>query len=127
MSMQHTHFTDIAAPAFNPRLADEKARKRLGLYDTKLRDHHVALRGRFQNHGAEHLSDAEMLELLLLHASPRKDTRPTAKKVLSKRACSGYSTPRSAHRRQRDPRFETGVQRVKALGESAYRTSPFDL
>jgi DNA repair protein RadC len=83
MSMQHTQFTDIAAPAFNPRLADEKARKRLGLYDTKLRDHHVALRGRFQNHGAEHLSDAEMLELLLLHASPRKDTRPTAKKVLS--------------------------------------------
>ena len=83
MSIQHTHFTDITAPAFDPRSADRNTRKRLGLYDGKLRDHHVALRSRFQNSGADTLSDTEMLELLLLHATPRKDTRPNAEKVLA--------------------------------------------
>ena len=83
MSIQHTHFTDITAPAFNPRIADQTARKRLGLYDSELRDHHIALRGRFQTFGADGLSDAEMLELLLLQAPPRKDTRESAKKVLA--------------------------------------------
>jgi len=83
MSIQHTQFNDIAPAAFNPRLADRKSRKRLGLYDGTLRDHHVALRGRFQSHGAETLSDTEMLELLLMHASPRQDTRPIAAKLLA--------------------------------------------
>ena len=83
MSIQHTQFTDISTPAFSSRLADKMGRDRLGLYDSKLRDHHVALRERFQDHGAERLSDAEMLELLLLHASPRKDTRPIAQKILA--------------------------------------------
>lgn len=83
MSIQNTHFTDVAAPAFNPRIADKTGRQRLGLYDSKLRDKHVALRAKFQTHGADHLSDAEMLELLLLHSSPRKDTAPIAQKVLS--------------------------------------------
>jgi len=83
MSIQHTQFTDITAPAFNPRHADKVGRKRLGLYDSKLRDHHIALRGRFQDHGTEHLSDAEMLELLLLKSTPRSDTRPLVTKTLA--------------------------------------------
>lgn len=83
MSIQHTQFTDIAAPAFNPRQADKFNRKRLGLYDSKVRDRHVDLRTRFQSHGADNLSDAEMLELMLLHSSPRKDTQPTAKKLIA--------------------------------------------
>jgi len=83
MSIQHTQFTDITAPAFNPRHADKVGRKRLGLYDSKLRDHHIALRGRFQDHGTEHLSDAEMLELLLLKSTPRSDTRPLVTKTLT--------------------------------------------
>lgn len=83
MSIQNTQFTDIAAPAFDPRLADKTGRQRLGLYDSKLRDRHLDLRERFQTHGAEHLSDADMLELLLLHSSPRKDTRPIAQNILT--------------------------------------------
>ena len=82
MSIQHTQFTDIAAPAFDPRSADRTSRKRLGLYDSKLRDRHIDLRARFQQHGVENLNDAEVLELLLLQSSPRKDMQPVALKVL---------------------------------------------
>lgn len=82
MSIQHTHFTDITAPAFDPRSADKTARKRLGLFDSKLRDRHVALRARFQERDADQLSDAEMLELMLLSSAPRKDTEPLARKLM---------------------------------------------
>ncbi|WP_293447303.1 DNA repair protein RadC [Planktotalea sp.] len=83
MSIQQTHFTDTPAPHFDHRKADKTSRRRLGLYETQKRDRHMGLRARFQNHGADHLSDAEMLELMLLHSSPRKDTQPLAKKVLA--------------------------------------------
>lgn len=83
MSIQHTQFTDIATPPFNARTADRTGRKRLGLYDSTLRDRHINLRSRFQEHGAEHLSDLEMLELILLQSMPRKDTRPQARALLA--------------------------------------------
>jgi DNA repair protein RadC len=83
MSIQHTHFTDTPAPIFDARNADKTSRRQLGLYETDVRDRHMELRERFQSHGADFLSDAEMLELMLLHSSPRKDTRPLAKKILA--------------------------------------------
>ena len=82
MSIQRTHFTDVSAPPFNPRSADKIGRSRLGLPDRKLRDRHINLRARFQEHGADQLSDADMLELILLNAMPRKDTRPIARDLL---------------------------------------------
>lgn len=82
MSYQQTHFTDIAAPAFDSRKADRKTRKRLGLYDSAIRDRHIALRERLQKLGPEQLDDAEMLELLLLNSSPRKDMQPLAEDTL---------------------------------------------
>ncbi|MGH1576056.1 RadC family protein [Planktotalea sp.] len=83
MSIQNTHFTDVATPAFDPRTADRKSRRRLGLIDSKLRDRHIEIRTRFQNHGADHLDDAELLELMLLHSSPRKDTKPMAHELIA--------------------------------------------
>ncbi|MGB7319523.1 MAG: DNA repair protein RadC [Planktotalea sp.] len=83
MSIQHTHFTDVSAPVFDPRGADKTARRRLGLLDKSLRERHIKLRERFRDRGGEDLSDAEMLELILLQSMPRKDTRPLANKLLS--------------------------------------------
>ncbi len=83
MSIQHTHFTDISAPPFNPRAADKTGRKRLGLPDKKLRERHINLRSRFQEQGADDLNDAEMLELILLNSTPRKDTRIMALDLLA--------------------------------------------
>ena len=42
MSIQHTQFSNISAPAFSLRLADKTGRERLGLSDSNLRDKHVA-------------------------------------------------------------------------------------
>ncbi|MEP5153759.1 DNA repair protein RadC [Planktotalea sp.] len=82
MSIQHTHFADVSAPAFDPRSADKTSRKRLGLFDKKLRERHLKLRARLQENGAERLSDADLLELILLKTSPNKDTRPIARQLL---------------------------------------------
>ena len=83
MSIQHTHFTDVSAPAFDLRPASKEGRKRLGLFDARIRDRHIKLRARFRDQEAEHLSDAELLELVLLPSMPRKDTRPFARQLLA--------------------------------------------
>lgn len=82
MSIQHTHFTDIASPKFDPRRADTVGRKRLKLPARKLLDRHIDLRTRFRNHGGDQISDAHLLELVLLQSAPRVDAQPIAAKVL---------------------------------------------
>lgn len=83
MSIQHPQFSDITAPVFDGRSMDRTARRRLGAYDPKLRERHLALRSRFAEHGAKTLGDEELLELLLLRSLPRRDTRPLAKTLLA--------------------------------------------
>ena len=82
MSIQHTQFTDVTAPTFDARRAEASSRQRLRLLDSALRDRRIALRARFQDHGGDHLNDAEILELIMLASSPRKDTEPLARKLL---------------------------------------------
>ncbi len=46
--------------------------------------HRKRLRERFLKGGADALPDYEMLELLLFHAIPRRDTKPIAKALLKR-------------------------------------------
>ena len=46
--------------------------------------HRQRLRERFQNGGAEAVPDYELLEMILFRAFPRIDTKPIAKKLLTK-------------------------------------------
>jgi DNA repair protein RadC len=47
-------------------------------------DHRARLRQRFEDAGANALSDYELLELLLFRTIPRQDTKPLAKALLAK-------------------------------------------
>lgn len=82
MTVQQKHFTDINAAPFDARALVKNSKKRLPLYDAKLRDRHVALRERCATLGAEKLSDKDMLELLLLRSTPREDTGALAQSML---------------------------------------------
>ena len=75
MSFEHTRLTQPQLPFHTPR-------REGGLYDTALRNHHIELRRKFSDAGADALSDVDMLELLLLHSAPRKDTRPLAQTLI---------------------------------------------
>jgi len=46
--------------------------------------HRERLKARFQDAGADALADYELLELLLFHALPRRDTKPIAKALLAR-------------------------------------------
>lgn len=46
--------------------------------------HRERLRKRFREGGAEPLPDYELLELILFRATPRRDTKPLAKAILSR-------------------------------------------
>lgn len=46
--------------------------------------HRARLRARFRQHGEATLQDYELLELLLMYAIPRRDTKVLAKKPLER-------------------------------------------
>lgn len=75
MSIEHTHLSQ-------PQLPFAKPDRTHPVYDAELRDRHIELRQRFTQAGAHALSDADLLELLLLHSAPRTDTKPLANTLL---------------------------------------------
>jgi DNA repair protein RadC len=83
MSIQN-HFSDVPAARLTDGFPQAAPHRRLGLYESALRDRHVDLRKRFCDCGAQAMTDAELLELILLRTAPRTDTRANAKSLLER-------------------------------------------
>lgn len=83
MSIQNTQFTDENGKTFSTRVADRASRRRLGLFDPDLRARNIELRERFADTDGDTLSDAEMLELVLMRGMPYDDCKPLALELLA--------------------------------------------
>jgi len=82
MSIQSTQFTDIASPPFDPRYADKTNRRRRGRSDKKQHERHIDLKMRLRSHGGDFVTDADLLELMLLQSSPQEDMQSLADKLM---------------------------------------------
>src|ERR1700754_1216743 len=65
-------------------LAPEKAKSEPDDRPDARHGHRKRLRERFQNGGADAVPDYELLEMILFRAFPRIDTKPIAKRLLTK-------------------------------------------
>ena len=86
------------------------------------RGHRSRLRKRFLDRGPGSLADYEMLELLLFHANPRRDTKPIAKALLKRFGTYADVLRAGAGELQRvDGISEAGAVALKSVADAAER------
>ncbi len=84
--------------------------------------HRSRLRKRFLDRGPGSLADYEMLELLLFHAIPRRDTKPIAKALLKRFGTYADVLRAGADELQRvDGISEAGAVALKSVADAAER------
>jgi DNA repair protein RadC len=77
--------------------------------DDTHKGHRQRMRARFRKGGSDALHDYELLEMILFHAFPRKDTKPIAKRLLAD--CGSFAEVINASRQR--------LSKIDGVGERA--------